>query len=141
PGAAAYEVKTPVVSRLPTYIETYSLGEASIQVKPRLPWMSSATDGLCIKAPGPGSMTPCRNSTVDPPDTSTWYQYPLGRLYPSAADPEAIAVTRCPLRYRTSAVVVLGNIVQFPPGWRAWAGGAKVVTGRFVTVMVGVALK
>ena len=59
PGPRQSELKWPDVSRVPTHIETNSVLDASIQVKPRLPLMSMATDGIWTDTPGPGSMTPC----------------------------------------------------------------------------------
>ena len=57
---------------VPTHIERNSVGEASIHEKPRLPLMSSATDGICTETPGPGSITPCWSRTGVPLETSTW---------------------------------------------------------------------
>ncbi len=56
------------MSRVPTHIDRYSLLDASIQVKPRLPCLSSSTDGIWTATPGPGSITPCWSSLGVPPD-------------------------------------------------------------------------
>lgn len=72
PGATAADASLPLVSTVATHIDKSSLLDDSIHFRPRLPLLSSSTDGIQPWTPGPGAMTPCLSMTGLPPLTSIW---------------------------------------------------------------------